>query len=81
MRERLTPRQREALVLKANGNTNRQAAAWMGIKHTAVSEILSRTCRELGASDVAHAVAIALIVGEIQPHQIVVRYVPKREAA
>lgn len=82
MKGYLTPRQREALILKANGNTDRQIGAWMNIRSTgAVSELLGRAYRTLGASNAAHAVAIALIVREIHPHQIVVRYVPKGEAA
>lgn len=66
----LTRRQREVLLLAANGNTNQAIAAWLGISATVVNEILGRSYRTLGASDRAQAVAIALAVGELGIHQI-----------
>ncbi|MFE1111295.1 helix-turn-helix transcriptional regulator [Streptomyces rochei] len=76
----LTARQREVLVLAANGNSNRQAAAHLGVTPHSVAEILTAAYRRLGATDRAQAVAIALAVGEIGIHQI---HIPdkQREAA
>ncbi|MGW7087577.1 helix-turn-helix domain-containing protein [Streptomyces sp. NPDC054871] len=66
----LTTRQREVLLLAANGNTNQQIAEWLGITPHSVAEILTAAYRRLGASDRAQAVAIALAVGELGVHQI-----------
>jgi DNA-binding NarL/FixJ family response regulator len=76
----LTCRQREVLLLAANGNTNTQIAAWRGVTPQSVAEILSAAYRRLGATDRAQAVAIALAVGELGVHQI---HIPdqQREAA
>lgn len=76
----LTARQRETLLLAANGNTNQHIATWLGIRPVTVNEILGRAYRRLGATDRAQAVAIALAVGELGVHQI---HVPdqQREAA
>lgn len=80
MTRELTPRQRQVLLLVANGNTNATIAAWLGITAHSVAEILTAAYRRLGASDRAQAVAIALAVGELGVHQI---HVPdqQREAA
>ena len=66
----LTARQREVLLLAANGNTNAEIAAWRGVTPHSVAEILSAAYRRLGAADRAQAVAIALAVGELGIHQI-----------
>ena len=66
----LTARQREVLLLAANGNSNAQIAAWLGISVHSVAEILTAAYRRLGATDRAQAVAIALAVGELGVHQI-----------
>ncbi|MFE0845309.1 helix-turn-helix domain-containing protein [Streptomyces rochei] len=72
----LTVRQREVLVLAANGNSNRQAAAHLGVTPHSIAEILTAAYRRLGATDRAQAVAIALAVGEIGIHQI---HIPDRQ--
>ncbi|MET7429594.1 helix-turn-helix transcriptional regulator [Streptomyces flaveolus] len=79
MRE-LTVRQREVLLLAANGNTSAEIAQWRGVTPDSVREILTAAYRRLGARDRAQAVAIALAVGEIGVHQI---HIPdqQREAA
>lgn len=79
MRE-LTARQRQTLLLAANGNSNQQIAAWLGITKDTVNNILGNAYRRLGATDRAQAVAIALAVGELGVHQI---HIPnqQREAA
>ena len=76
----LTARQRQVLLLAANGNTNAAIATWLGVTAHSVAEILSAAYRRLGASDRAQAVAIALAVGELGVHQI---HLPdeQREAA
>ena len=66
----LTARQREVLLLAANGNSNAEIAAWRGVTAQSVAEILSAAYRRLGAADRAQAVAIALAVGELGVHQI-----------
>jgi LuxR family transcriptional regulator of spore coat protein len=66
----LTARQRQVLLLAANGNTNAAIGAWLGITPHSVAEILTAAYRRLGASDRAQAVAIALAVGELGVHQI-----------
>lgn len=80
MTGRLTRRQREVLLLAANGNTNAGIASWLGIRPDSVAEILTVAYRSLGASDRAQAVAIALAVGELGVHEI---HIPEqqREAA
>lgn len=79
MRE-LTRRQREVLLLAANGNSNAEIALWRGVTRHSVGEILTAAYRRLGARDRAQAVAIALAVGELGIHQI---HIPdqQREAA
>lgn len=76
----LTRRQRQVLLLAANGNTNAAIADWLGITANTVNEILGRAYTTLGAADRAQAVAIALAVGELGVHQI---HIPdqQREAA
>jgi DNA-binding CsgD family transcriptional regulator len=76
----LTARQRQVLLLAANGNSNAEIAAWRGVTPHSVAEILTAAYRRLGASDRAQAVAIALAVGELGVHEI---HVPdsQREAA
>ncbi|MEU6543926.1 helix-turn-helix transcriptional regulator [Streptomyces sp. NPDC046859] len=76
----LTRRQREVLLLAANGNTNAAIAAWLGTRPDTVASILTAAYRRLGATDRAQAVAIALAVGELGVHQI---HIPdqQREAA
>ncbi|MFJ4808530.1 helix-turn-helix domain-containing protein [Streptomyces longwoodensis] len=76
----LTARQRQVLLLAANGNTNAQIAAWLNVKPHSVAEVLTAAYRRLGAADRAQAVAIALAVGELGVHQI---HIPdaQREAA
>lgn len=76
----LTRRQREVLLLVANGNSNAGIASWLGVRPDSVAAILTVAYRSLGASDRAQAVAIALAVGELGVHEI---HIPEqqREAA
>lgn len=76
----LTRRQRQILLLAANGNTNQHIADWLGVQPHSVAEVLTAAYRRLGAADRAQAVAIALAIGELGVHQI---HIPdqQREAA
>lgn len=66
----LTPRQREILALAANGYTNQQIGTLLGVSWQNANRILGKAYRRLGANDRAHAVAIALAVGELGVHEI-----------
>ncbi|MFM9635928.1 helix-turn-helix domain-containing protein [Streptomyces turgidiscabies] len=66
----LTARQREVLLLAANGNTNTAIGQHLGIHRTTVDRHLSEIFRALGARDRAQAVAIALAVGDLGVHDI-----------
>lgn len=81
MMEGLTPREREVLILKANGNTNKQIAAWLRIRPDSVAVILTRTYRKLGAANGFQAVAIGIAVGEVGVHQIFVLDETQEKAA
>lgn len=74
----LTVRQREVLLLAANGNSNASIATWLHVSPHSVAEILTVAYRRLGARDRAQAVAIALAVGEIGVHQI---HIPDQQRA
>jgi LuxR family transcriptional regulator of spore coat protein len=66
----LTRRQREVLLLAANGNTNAAIARWLGVKPHSVAEILTVAYRRLGVSDRAQAVAVALRLGVLDLDEI-----------
>lgn len=66
----LTARQRQVLVLAANGHTNMEIASRFGIAQRSVDSILTAAYRSLGVGDRAHAVSIALALGEIAMHEI-----------
>ncbi|MEW2463099.1 helix-turn-helix transcriptional regulator [Microbacterium sp. NPDC047426] len=77
----LTVRQRQVLLLAANGNTNLAIGRQLGISRPTVDRHLSEVFRTLGASDRAQAVAIALAVGELGVHQIHIPNEPREAAA
>ncbi|MFE2497136.1 helix-turn-helix transcriptional regulator [Streptomyces scopuliridis] len=56
----LTRRQREVLLLAANGNSNADIGRWLWITPDTVNGILRNAYRALGAGDRAQAVALAL---------------------
>jgi LuxR family transcriptional regulator of spore coat protein len=66
----LTDRQREILLLAANGNSNSDIARWAGTRRDTIAEILTAAYRRLGAADRANAVAIGIAVGELGVHEI-----------
>lgn len=61
----LTPRQREALTLAANGYTNHEIATKMYITHNTAIQMLQLAYRALGAENRPHGVALALKLEEI----------------
>jgi DNA-binding CsgD family transcriptional regulator len=67
---RLTLRQREALALAANGNTNDQIGRALGVTRTTIDRRLAAAYQNLGARDRAHAVALALLGGDLTPADI-----------
>ena len=74
----LPARQRQVLLLVANGNTNAQIGRRLGLSRPTIDRHLAETYRRLGASDRAQAVAIALAVGELGVHQI---HIPDQQRA
>lgn len=64
MKRLLTARQREVLLLVANGNTSEEIARWLWISTDTVNSVLAAAYRALGVHSRAHAVAIALRTGE-----------------
>ncbi|MFG3660270.1 response regulator transcription factor [Streptomyces sp. NPDC047706] len=66
----ITSRQLQILALTASGYTAAQIGARLDIAASTVHERLHRTYRKLGARDRAHAVAIALITGVLDPISI-----------
>lgn len=59
----ITAREREALLLAANGHTNRGIARAMGLTEETVKTHMVKLRRKLRAADRTHAVAIALAMG------------------
>ena len=62
----LTPRQLEMVRLTAEGMTNEQIAARLGLSRWTVKETLIVACRKLGARSRAHCAAIAWTMGLIE---------------
>lgn len=61
------------LVLAANGLTNAEIGKELWIGEESVKSHMRLIYEDLGAADRANAVAIALVRGLIQPHQIRLR--------
>lgn len=81
MTQELKPREREILILKANGNTNAQIGAWLHMRPDVVAANLTRVYNKLGAANGFQAVAIGIAVGEIGIHEISVLDEPQGRAA
>jgi DNA-binding CsgD family transcriptional regulator len=62
-RSYITARERETLLLAANGHTNRAIARVMGLTEDTVKTRMVKVRRKLRAVDRTHAVAIALAMG------------------
>ena len=65
-RGRLTEREREVLTLTAAGITDKEIAAHLGIGERTVRFHLSECQRRVGAVSRAHAIALAIELGEIE---------------
>lgn len=61
----LTRRQRQILALVANGSTNAQTGRTVGIHERTVNRHMAEAFRALGARDRTHAVAIAILTGQL----------------
>jgi DNA-binding CsgD family transcriptional regulator len=61
----LTDRQRQVLLLAANGNTSEQAGRQLGIHRNTVDRHLGEAYRLLDARDRTHAVVLAIYHGHI----------------
>lgn len=59
----ITARERETLLLAANGHTNRAIARAMGLTEETVKTRMVKVRRKLRAVDRTHAVAIAMALG------------------
>ncbi len=57
--ERLTPREREVLVLMACGLSNREISSWLTVSHETVKTHVKRIFTKLGVRDRAQAVVAA----------------------
>ena len=74
----LSPRRHHVLRLAANGHTNAQIGRELDIRPRTVDRHLAEVYARLGARDRAHAVAIALAVGELGVHEI---HIPDQHGA
>lgn len=68
----LSTRQRQVLLLRANGNSCIQIGKLLKITPQTVYETLGRIYIKLGAEDIAQAVAVAIAIGDIGIHEITV---------
>lgn len=68
----LTRRQREILVLVANGHTNRSAGERLGIAEDSVKSQMQLTLRKLRVHDRAQAVAVSLALGVLDLEDVVI---------
>lgn len=66
----VTHRERQVLVLAANGNTNQAIGIALGIDKETVKTHMRRVLRKLKASDRTQAVAVAQRLGLITPADI-----------
>ena len=70
MPRELTARQRQVLILKANGCTVAEIASKLGVGKDTINIILRRIYRTLGVRNDVQAVAVAVAVGELGIHEI-----------
>lgn len=62
---RLFPRERQVLVMIANGDRAHAIAQILNIRQCTIEATVKRVLHRLGAVNRAHAVAVALKLGEI----------------
>lgn len=68
----LTKRERQVLILKANGNTSQRIATWLGITRDTVGSHLASIYRKYGVSSDCHAVAVGTVLGDITIRDIII---------
>ena len=68
----ITARERQTLLLAANGHTNRSIARAMGLTEDTVKTRMVKVRRKLRAVDRTHAVAIALALGLLSLDEVAV---------
>lgn len=68
----LTTRERQFLILKANGYMDQQAADAAGVSVRTVTKALERVYRKLGVRNAPQAVAVAVAIGEIGIYEITI---------
>lgn len=66
----VTGREREALVLAANGKTNAAISRALGVGEEAIKARMQSVLRKLRVSDRTQAVAVALRIGLLSPDEI-----------
>jgi DNA-binding NarL/FixJ family response regulator len=66
----LTSRERQALVLAANGHTNRSIGRQLGVGEETVKTRMQSILRKLRVNDRAQAVAVALRIGVLRLEEI-----------
>jgi two-component system, NarL family, response regulator NreC len=69
-RNLLSPREREVLLLLAQGYTNRQAATWMLVSVKTVETYRARIAQKLGLHSRADLTRYALESGVLTPHKL-----------
>lgn len=77
----ITPRQRQVVVLAANGYSNTQIGERLGISRHTVDRHLTNIYLELGVRDRAQAVAILTVTGVLGPDDIRIPYQQQEQAA
>jgi DNA-binding NarL/FixJ family response regulator len=77
----LSKKEREVLVMKANGLTNRQIAREKNVRSDAVSAMLTKVYKRLGADNGIHAVATALKLGIITFDEVATHVIEHQDAA
>jgi DNA-binding NarL/FixJ family response regulator len=70
---RIRKQRMKCLILAANGLTNAEIASELWLAEDSVKSHMRLVYEDLGARDRANAVAIAIVRGLIQPHQIKLR--------
>ena len=68
----ITSRQRQILILTANGNTSRATGRTLGIAEESVKSQMQSILRKLRVHDRTHAVAVALALGLLELDDITV---------
>ena len=70
MRSDLTPSELRTLKLIAKGLSAKEAGKLAGIAYDTIKDQMASVYRRLGASNAAHAVALAFVGGIIKPEDL-----------